>query len=167
MTTPSDPGGAPPPGPTPAPDPAPTPSPAPASAPEQPTTPIVSWEAPTEEVPFVTQGSDDGESAPEMTTETTAAATATTDATAGEDSLSLPFEELADEARARQNDRVVTESADADFEECLTRVGLDDHVVVDQIDFDQTYLLVMRRDPEAERLVTFVVLPACEIVYVG
>lgn len=124
-------------------------------------------EAPTEEVPFVAQGSDDGESAPEMATETTAAATATTDATAGEDSLSLPFEELADEARARQNDRVVAESAEPDFEECLTRVGLDDHVVVDQIDFDQTYLLVMRRDPEAERVVTFVVLPACEIVYVG
>ena len=124
-------------------------------------------EAPTEEVPFVAQGSDDGESAPEMTTETTAAATETTAAAAGEDSLTIPFEELADEARARQNDRVVAESTDADFEECLTRVGLDDHVVVDEIDLDQTYLLVMRKDPEAERVVTFVVLPACEVVYVG
>jgi hypothetical protein len=125
-------------------------------------------EAPAEEeVPFVAQGSDDGESAPEMTTETTAAATETTAAAAGEDSLTIPFEELADEARARQNDRVVAESTDADFEECLTRIGLDDHVVVDEVDLDQAYLLVMRKDPEAERVVTFVVLPACEVVYVG
>jgi hypothetical protein len=124
-------------------------------------------EAPAEEVPFFAEGSDGGESAPEMTTDTTAAATATTAAGAGEDSLTLPFAELADEARARQNDRVVAESTDADFEECLTRVGLDDHVVVDEIDFEQTYLLVMRKDPEAERVVTFVVLPACEVVYVG
>ncbi|HEX2405025.1 MAG TPA: hypothetical protein VHM29_10000 [Acidimicrobiia bacterium] len=117
-------------------------------------------ESPTEEVPFVTQGSDDGEAAPEMATETTAA-------TAGEDSLALPFEELADETRARQNDRVATETTDADFEECLTRVGLDDHVVVDEVDLDQTYLLVMRKDPEAEPVVTFIVIPTCEIVYVG
>jgi hypothetical protein len=123
--------------------------------------------APSEAVPFVAQGSDDGESQPEMTTETTAAATATTSAAAGEESLALPFEELADEARARQNDRVASESTDADFEACLTRVGLDDHVVVDEIDLDQTYLLVMRKDPEAEPVVTFVVPPACEVVYVG
>ncbi len=50
MTTPSDPGDAPPPGPAPAPDSQPEPSPAPATSPEQRTTPIVSWEAPTEEV---------------------------------------------------------------------------------------------------------------------
>ena len=121
-------------------------------------------EAPTEEVPFVTQGSDDGEAVPEMSTETTAAATATT---AGEDTLGLSFEELADEARARQSDRVATESTDADFGECLTRVGLDDHVVIDEIDLDRTYLLVMRKDPETEPVVTFVAFPACEIVYVG
>ncbi len=56
MTTPSDPGDAPPPGAAPS-DPGPVPAPDPASAPgfasappEQRTTPIVSWEAPTEEV---------------------------------------------------------------------------------------------------------------------
>ena len=63
-----------------------------------------------------------------MTTETTAAATETTALAAGEDSLTIPFEELADEARARQNDRVGAGSTEADFDECLTRVGLDDHV---------------------------------------
>ena len=42
------------------------------------TTVAEALDAPTEEAPFVAQGSDDGESAPEMTTETTAAATATT-----------------------------------------------------------------------------------------
>ena len=78
----------------------------------------------------------------------------------------MPFEELADEARARQSDRA-TDGTDADFGECLTSVGLTDHVIVDEIDLDQTYLLVMRRDPEAEPIVTFVVVPACEVVYVG
>ena len=122
----------------------------------------------TEEAPFVAQGSDDGESQPEMTTATTAAAEATTTAAAdaGGETLTVPFEELADEARAKQSDRA-TEGVDADFGECLTRVGLTDHVVVEEIDLDRTYLLVMRRDPEAEPVVTFVVVPACEVVYVS
>ncbi|MGH8947751.1 MAG: hypothetical protein ACRDXF_02740, partial [Acidimicrobiia bacterium] len=51
-------------------------------------------EAPTEEVPFAAQGTDEGEAAPEMATETTASAAA-----GGEESPDLPFEELADEAR--------------------------------------------------------------------
>ena len=51
--------------------------------------------------------------------------------------------------------------------QCLARVALDEHVVVDEIDLDQIYLLVMPEDPEAEPIVTFVVLPRCEIVYVG
>ena len=58
-------------------------------------------------------------------------------------------------------------STDADVEACLARVALDEHVVVDEIDLDQIYLLVMPEDPEAEPIVTFVVLPRCEIVYVG
>ncbi|HJQ92441.1 MAG TPA: hypothetical protein VJ950_12085 [Acidimicrobiia bacterium] len=124
---------------------------------------------PTEEAPFSAQGSDDGESAPEMTTETTAAATATTAAAGagGEESLALPFAELAEEARANQADRALTEGTDRDVEACLARVALDEHVVVDEIDRDQIYLLVMPEDPEAEPIVTFVVLPSCEIVYVG
>ena len=47
------------------------------------TTVAEALDAPTEEAPFVAQGSDDGESAPEMTTETTAAASATTDRSRG------------------------------------------------------------------------------------
>ncbi|HYJ24058.1 MAG TPA: hypothetical protein VE027_03560 [Acidimicrobiia bacterium] len=127
------------------------------------------FDAPTEETPFVAQGSDDGESAPEMTTETTAAATATTAAAGagGEESFALPFAELAEEARANQADRALTEGTDRDVEACLARVALDEHVVVDEIDLDQIYLLVMPADPEAEPIVTFVVLPRCEIVYVG
>lgn len=123
---------------------------------------------PSEEAPFVAEGSDDGESQPEMSTATTAAAEAITTAAAeaGGETLTVPFEELADEARARQSDRA-TDGTDADFGECLTSVGLTDHVIVDEIDLDQTYLLVMRRDPEAEPIVTFVVVPACEVVYVG
>ena len=119
-------------------------------------------DAPTEEVPFVAQGDDGSESAPELTTETTAAAEG-----AGEESLPVPFQELADEARANQADRVATQGTDRDTEECLARVGLDEHLVADEIELDRTYLLVMPDDPEAEPIVTFVVLPACEIVYVG
>jgi hypothetical protein len=118
-------------------------------------------DAPTEEVPFVAQGNDDSESATETT-----AATAETSA-GGEDSLPLPFQELADEARAAQADRVATLGTDRDVEECLARLALDEHVVVDEIEPDQIYLLVMPEDPEAEPIVTFVALPVCEIVYVG
>ena len=103
-----------------------------------------------------------------MTTETTAAASATTAAAeGGEESFALPFAELAEEARANQADRAVTQGTDRDVEACLARVALDEHVVVDEIDLDQIYLLVMPEDPEAEPIVTFVVLPRCEIVYVG
>jgi hypothetical protein len=131
------------------------------------TTAAEALDAPTEEGPFVAQGSDDGESAPEMTTDTTAGASATTAAAGGEESFALPFAELAEEARANQADRALTEGTDRDVEACLARVALDEHVVVDEIDLDQTYLLVMPEDPEAEPIVTFVVLPRCEIVYVG
>jgi hypothetical protein len=118
-------------------------------------------EAPTEGVPFVAQGSDDGESAPEMATETTVAASA------GEESLPLPFQELADEARANQADRVATQAVDEDTAECLTRIGLDEHLVADEVELDRIYLLIMPDDPQAEPIVTFVVMPDCEIVYVG
>jgi hypothetical protein len=132
------------------------------------TTAAGALDAPTEGDPFVAQGSDDGESAPEFTTETTAAATETTAAASGgEESLAIPFAELAEEARSNQADRSATQGTDRDVAACLARVALDEHVVVDEIDLDQIYLLVMPEDPEAEPIVTFVVLPRCEIVYVG
>jgi hypothetical protein len=119
-------------------------------------------DAPTEEVPFVAQGGDeDAEFQLESAPETTAAATA------AEDSLPLPFEELADEARAGASQRLETSSLDEEVEECVARLGLDEQVVVDEIELDQTYLLVMPDDPEAEPIVTFVTVPRCEIVYVG
>ena len=79
----------------------------------------------------------------------------------------MPFQELADEARANQADRVAAQGTDRDTAECLTEIGLDEHLVADEIELDRTYLLVMPEDPEAEPIVTFVVLPGCEIVYVG
>jgi hypothetical protein len=131
------------------------------------TTVAEALDAPVEEAPFVAQGSDDGESAPEMATTTAAASETTFAGAGGEGSFALPFAELAEEARANQADRAVTQGTDADVEACLARVALDEHVVVDEIDLDQIYLLVMPEDPEAEPIVTFVVLPRCEIVYVG
>ncbi len=86
---------------------------------------------------------------------------------AASEALPIPFEELAEEARARQAERVQTLSTDEEAESCLSRIGLSEHDVVDEIEADQTYLLVMPKDPEAEPIVTFVVLPGCEIVYVG
>ena len=88
--------------------------------------------------------------------------------TAAAEAAPLPFAELADEARAsRQADQETETTEDEDtIEECLTRLGLDEHVVVDEIERDQTYLAVMAEPGEADRSVTFVALDSCEIVHV-
>jgi hypothetical protein len=115
--------------------------------------------APAEEAPFLASGEIEDE-LQESAPDTTLAATA-------EGGLAVPFAELAEETRAAQAERVQTQSLDADREECLARAGLHEHVVVDEIELDRAYLLVMPEDPDAEPIVTFVVLPGCEIVYVG
>jgi len=111
-----------------------------------------------EEIPFAEDSGAEGGALQEEATVTTAAAS---------EALPIPFEELAEEARAGQTERVQTLSTDEEVESCLPRIGLREHVVVDEIESDRTYLLVMPKDPEAEPIVTFVALPGCEIVYVG
>ena len=88
--------------------------------------------------------------------------------TAAAEAAPLPFAELADEARAsRQADQQTETTEDnVTIEECLTRLGLDEHVVVDEIESDQTYLAVMAEPGEADRSVTFVALDSCEIIHV-
>ncbi|HSJ84262.1 MAG TPA: hypothetical protein VLA91_10640 [Acidimicrobiia bacterium] len=88
--------------------------------------------------------------------------------TAAAEAAPLPFAELADEARAsRQADQQTETTGDNEtIEECLTGLGLDEHVVVDEIESDQTYLAVMAEPGEADRSVTFVALDSCEIVHV-
>jgi hypothetical protein len=112
-----------------------------------------------EAVPFIA-GDSGTDSGLESDGATTTAAT--------EGSLPLPFPELAEEARAsRQADPGMgTMSVDSAVEKCLTRIGLDDHIVVQEIEHDQTYLAVMAEDQGADRSVTFVTLTDCEIVYV-
>jgi hypothetical protein len=111
-----------------------------------------------EAAPFVGDDSGAGEDSQAGATTTAAAQRA----------LDLPFAELADEARdAREAEsNMGTMSLDGEGEDCLDRLGLEDQVVVDELELDQTYLVVMAEDPELDRSVTFVALTECEIVYV-
>jgi len=115
-------------------------------------------QAPSNEegVPFVA-GEDSAEGGAESATTTAAA----------QEALAPPFGELADEARAqRDNGTMSTLGSDEDADECLTRLGLDEHEVIDEIELDQTYLVVMPVDAQAEQVVTFVTIADCAIVHV-
>jgi hypothetical protein len=111
-------------------------------------------------------GSGGGESAPFAATSTTTAASTETTEAAG-DAPTLAFSQMADEARASrpEEDRALSDQ-DRD---CLTRAGLDRHVVVDRVEGDTTYLVVMPEDQaeEAPREgpVIFIELPQCRIVF--
>jgi hypothetical protein len=93
---------------------------------------------------------------------------AATTTAAAEQAVSVPFPELADEVRvSRETDPGAgTMSQDATVDECLERVGLDDHIVVAELELDQVYLAVMAEDQEADRSVTFITPAECEIVFV-
>jgi hypothetical protein len=95
------------------------------------------------------------------------AESATTTA-AAEQAASVPFPELADEVRAsRESDPGMgTMSPDATVDQCLDRIGLDDHIVVAELELDQVYLAVMAADQGADRSVTFITPAECEIVFV-
>jgi hypothetical protein len=86
---------------------------------------------------------------------------------AGSESLLLPFPELAEEARAlRQSDnrsgQLMTDPDEID--RCLEKSGLADHVVVEELELDQRYLVVMTREG-TDQTVTFIALEGCEIVH--
>jgi hypothetical protein len=88
--------------------------------------------------------------------------------TAAAESLLLPFPELAAEARAlRQSDdrsgQLMTDPDEID--QCLEKSGLADHVVVEELELDQRYLVVMVRDGSTDQTVTFIALESCEIVH--
>jgi hypothetical protein len=88
--------------------------------------------------------------------------------TAAAESLLLPFPELADQARALREDPKATtqeESEKDDIDRCLERLDLADHVVVDELELDRRYLVVMAGDDVPDQSVTFVALDECEIVY--
>lgn len=101
---------------------------------------------------------------------TTAAESATTTAAAEEAALPYPFADLADEARANRDlaeDRSTQFSTEAgEVEECLELSGLADQVLVEELDLDRRYLVMMPESETGDLTVTFVALDDCEIVYV-
>jgi hypothetical protein len=111
-----------------------------------------------EAAPFLAEDSGSGGGAESGATTTAAA----------EQAASVPFPELADEVRASRetNPSMGTMSPDATVDECLDRVGLDDHIVVAELELDQVYLAVMAEDQGPDRSVTFITPADCEIVFV-
>jgi len=88
--------------------------------------------------------------------------------TAAAESLPLPFPALADQARASREGAEATtqeESEKDEIDQCLERLDLADHVVVDELELDRRYLVVMAGDDAPDQTVTFVALNECEIVY--
>jgi hypothetical protein len=116
-------------------------------------------EAPTEGVPFMA-GDAAEESAPPSSTAPEALGTLS-----AAESQALPFAELAEEARAGRAERVTSAMSDEDTE-CLTRLRLDHHVIVRDVEVSGiTYLVVMPEDPNVEDVVIFIELPTCRIVH--
>lgn len=102
---------------------------------------------------------------------TTAAESAATTAAAAVEGLPYPFAELADEARAKLAvDRlsgVLDQPEEASAaEECLERLDLADQVVVEELELDRRYLVVMPEEGTDDLTVTFLAADDCEIVYV-
>jgi hypothetical protein len=117
-------------------------------------------------------GAFSAEDAPETLQDADAASggseTAAPTTMAAEESLPFPFADLADEARAaRESGFRYTQSASPDqVDRCLESAGLVDQVVVEELNLDQLYLVVVTDDDTPEPTVTFVALENCEIVYV-
>jgi hypothetical protein len=123
----------------------------------------------TQESRFDVDAAEGGdEAAPFLAEDNGSDGAGATTTAAAEQAASVPFPELADEVRAsRETDPGMgTMSPDATVDECLERVGLDDHIVVAELELDQVYLAVMAGDQEADRSVTFITPAECEIVFV-
>jgi hypothetical protein len=93
--------------------------------------------------------------------------------TAAAEALPFPFPELADEARARRlsGDQAYDSAAETkQVDECLESLGLEHLVVVDELELDRSYLLLMpepaTNEQTDDQTVTFVALDVCEVVYV-
>jgi hypothetical protein len=93
---------------------------------------------------------------------------ATTTAAAAAESLPYPFADLAEEARAKRHsaDFSSLSGGDEDSQDCLERLGVEGQQVVDRLDLDQVYLVLMPADDEGSGTVTFVALRECRIAYV-
>jgi hypothetical protein len=88
---------------------------------------------------------------------------------AAAEALPYPFADLADEARAKRRVGDPAELAQPlpdGAERCLLTLDLGDQVVVEVLDLDRTYLVVMPGEDPGAATVTFVALETCEIVHV-
>jgi hypothetical protein len=87
---------------------------------------------------------------------------------AAEEALTFPFADLAEEARANQRvgDRSQLSTETSKIERCLEVSGLTDHTVVQELDLDQRYLVVMPDDEDVEQTVTFIAVDDCSVVFV-
>lgn len=97
------------------------------------------------------------------------AESATTTMAAAEEALPYPFPDLAAEARAmRQSASGVDRSASLPegAADCLSDLGLTDEEVVDVLELDQPYLVVMPADPARPETVTFIAFEECRIAFV-
>jgi len=87
---------------------------------------------------------------------------------AAEEGLALPFPDLAEEARAQQRagDRSQMSTETSKIETCLEGAGLTAHTVVQELELDQRYLVVMPEDEDVEQTVTFIAVDDCSVVFV-
>lgn len=115
-------------------------------------------DAPAGGLPFV---AEDAEEAAAPTT--TAAASADTMA-AAEGGATIPFAALAEEARMARSGAELDATTD-EQRECLARAGLDRHIVVDEVEAENRYLVVVPEQPSEDDVVIFVELPDCRVVF--
>ena len=99
------------------------------------------------------------------------AESATTTAAAAAEALPYPFAELAEEARAKQAVDFSSQLLDQPEEataakECLERLDLANQVVVEELELDRRYLVVMSEEDTNDQTVTFIAAEDCEIVFV-
>jgi hypothetical protein len=99
------------------------------------------------------------------------AESATTTAAAAAEALPYPFAELAEEARAKQagdrSNQLLDQPEEATAaEECLERLDLANQVVVEELELDRRYLVVMPEEDTNDQTVTFIAAEDCEIVFV-
>lgn len=91
---------------------------------------------------------------------------ATTTMAASAETLSYPFADLADEARVKRQSTDPTASGRTEeIEDCLETLDLADLELVDILDLEQRYLVLMTANDESAT-VTFVSFDSCEIAHV-
>jgi hypothetical protein len=113
------------------------------------------------------QPTDDGGALPLSGGDVDQQARSTTTMAAAEESASYPFADLAEEARVRRTSTGFQPMvADEGERACLTTLGLEDQQIIDRLELDQAYLVLMPPDDPGSATVTFVASASCEITHI-